>query len=107
MEITCPYSEIDLLLAKMDLDKKCKDDKFSQSLTEKLEEVFERDDLNLPEEVAKINGITTKDLADSPNRAAMMQEGVQRIFAKKLRMMVDWGLSDKEAWALVSMVVKQ
>ena len=106
MEITCPYSEMDLLLAKIDLDKKCEDDKFAQSLAEKLEEVFERDELNLSEEVAKTNGITTKDLADSPNRAAMLQEGAQRVFAKKIRMMVEWGLSDKEVWALISMAVK-
>lgn len=94
------YSEIELKIALRAVENKLEDD---VELPTKFEEVINKycDSTKVePVDVANHNGITTLELANSPNRTALIQEYTELKTRSLIEDIKNIGFTDKEAWAL-------
>lgn len=93
------YTEIELKIAMLAVARRFESE---EELTSKFEALVDtHTGTNVePESVAKHNGITALELANSPNRETLVKEYMELMTSKLISDIKTLGFTDKEAWAL-------
>ena len=108
MTLHIPYNEIELRIALMSLESMEEEkinelvSKVNKTITEQYGDAAENK-AQVNKTVAKLNGITVKDLIDSPNYEKLIQEFRNSVITSIVDSLVNEGLEQKQAWALIAL----
>lgn len=102
MELNVPYDELSLKIALMGVSNKLeKDISLQERILNKISEVSPKTEESLNEKIAKHNGISVKDLIDSPNYLILKEEFAREKFHEVRGIYLSEGFDDKESWAMM------
>jgi hypothetical protein len=107
MANTVPYTETEIRLALLRLGKRMESKEFEDKLDaftpEKIApDLMDKKSLNIA--IAESNGISVKDLIDSPNYEALKSEyTLGRLSDVVALMESDLGIANDEAWAIMAL----
>lgn len=104
-KMKCPYNEMQLRIALMNLDKKVEEigeDKFAGIMNRVSMNQLPEDKAGQNKLVAESNGIDVATLINSPNYETLMLEYKQGLLLKSIGEMEErLGVDNKTAWAIV------
>lgn len=103
MTIQVPYNQFDLTLANLSALSKLTDEDLQKKIMEEFEPIIDTGNLN--EKVAKFHGISIKDLIDSPNLTTLLELYKEHTFFDGIKIFEKYGLTNKEAFAVMLMRV--
>ena len=100
MKIELPYSELDLMLAAHSIDESKLTKEKEEELIEEIKKEFPKGVAERNKKIAEENGITVKDLIDSPNYKILCEEHEERVIKSVIQKIVKkFGITERQAWA--------
>jgi len=97
-----PYDEFTLKLALMQISDKLDDPDLQKKLGQELDKLAPGNKSDINKKVAEENGISVKDLIDSPNYEKLKNEYVASMLHKAVDVFIKEGFTEKQAWAVLS-----
>lgn len=98
--VRLPYTELELRISLLGLDEEILNEELNEKLNNKFGSLNDKADLN--KKIAEHNGISVKDLIDSPNYKTLHEEYIDSVTHQVIKELTNAGLEDKQAWALVA-----